>query len=115
MNDKLYTEFVILHTKPTKLTPAKRALLQCALSGSGTHCGHTFRAYLSLKLSFNTDYTAQNTVTMEDEISSSQLFPLEDVDMSELLSNDEWNSFEFSEFRPLTQSSDFEEEKVRKR
>ena len=52
---------------------------------------------------------------MEDEISSSQLYPLADIDMSELMSNDEWNSFEFSEFRPLTQSSDFEEEKVRKR
>ena len=85
------------------------------VSASGTHCDHTFRAYLSLKINFNTDHTDLNTVPMEDEISSSQLLPLEDVDMSELLSNDEWNSFEFSEFRPLTQSSDFEEEKVRKR
>ena len=83
------------------------------VSASGTRCDHTFRAYLSLKINFNTDHTDLNTVPMEDEISSSQLLPLEDGDMSELMSNDddEWNSFDFSDFRPLTQS-DFEEEKV---
>lgn len=84
-----------------------------SLSASGTHCDYTFRAYLSLKLSFNTD---QNTDTMEDEISSSQLFPLDVADMSSLLADEEWNSFQsfdFSEFRPLTQSD--LEEKVRKR